>query len=701
MDEVEVLLKDCCEHRQDNSFRDCFTKFYSHPEVQKWMKTIPNARHIKGYDKQIFSIDDKITDSILSCLEKEDKCQSFFVFKYYVQQNITDKLRQEAKNNKRNESLEALTEGEDKNKKYLEDKSYTPEEKLIKKDSVTYGDELKTDRILEEIKPLKLYLKEQPDAKKFTHIIFHICYFDEAYKSLNNYSHLMEILKTDYKLENFLEDRKGIKEKKVTYEDFQKIRIVMNYCEKNKILTGYLPHFDLTFSIYSQVLQYCINLQQKKNNLIDDFVVIRAYLSSLFNDRQTDQKQRTEQEQRKRINDLYKLGKTKADKLKEYLLDKTANDFSKIYDIHKVPNLVFYFMLLDILEKYPSAKLSELNKDLWKYKEHNDNEEKAFLEKLKSKMQDLADFGFVTIKSHDRYSLNAKYLTDKQKEALTYVIPFFCGFYPFSGIGHFIANRIKISDIFKFDAFNIQNIIDDCETYDLLEAVNNQKEVTLKLYENDKEITFKPAKLYIDKNDYLIKTQDADNNRYSLNEIEEIKWTEKQNNPVFSEIYSFYYKIFEEIVQQYKKNQEEQKENYSDEDIKQDIDKILDKYPFYKDVMKKETITEILKSSFSQFDKIELPITMLERRYLKTIMQDERFDLFVPDKDTLFVDLVKDVEPFDLSKFMIWNGEEYQTINSFKVKDKKSFQQSFEQKLKNLNEELEFLIYSKKSDNFS
>ncbi len=337
----------------------------------------------------------------------------------------------------------------------------------------------------------------------------------------------------------------------------------------------------------------------------------------------------------------------------------SPNKFAKIYDIHAVPNILLNFAILDILNEknndgeYIYKKIPKIIDLLFlniEEKDIDDIKDNFRKHALRDRLIELSEYGFVK-KDGDKYALNSMYLNEDQINALKWVVPFFCGCYPFTSIGHFLANRLEISDMFVFESFNIKNILDDCVTYDLLEAINNKQEVSLKLYNNEKPVKFKPNEIYTDKNNKsLLTVKDKNDNKYLLSQIDTVEQDVKTKNLIFSEIYSFYYRIIEESL---KKRTPENDVNESS--IKEIIEKFGTKdtnnYPD-KDTNKIfiQAINNIIRK-LQNLDNCLIPLTTLELRWLKTIMLDKRFDLFVDNKETLFDDLVKDIEPFDLSCF--------------------------------------------------
>jgi hypothetical protein len=299
----------------------------------------------------------------------------------------------------------------------------------------------------------------------------------------------------------------------------------------------------------------------------------------------------------------------------------------------------------------------------------------------------MEEYGFIKI-NNDKYLLSAKFLDDNQKLALQKVVPFFCGLYPLSSIGHFLANRLDIDDKFLIEPYNISNIFDDCITYNLLEAINNKKSVCL-VFKGEKEVKeINPTELFIEKDKCgLLKIKD-NKNEYYLNKIEGfVNKTNKQakscnvDSPIFSEIYSFYYKIFEDAINAYKKDKGlKLQKNSAIKDFTMYIPK---KYSSYKYILNKRTFNELFPL-LAILNNIAIPLTTLELRWLKTIMQDSRFDLFLSQEEKRYLEnLVEDIEPFNLSSFKMYDYKEkiYKSILETSIPmniDKDLFRQQLE-----------------------
>ena len=349
-----------------------------------------------------------------------------------------------------------------------------------------------------------------------------------------------------------------------------KIKSLLMFCGKKSVKVRKLISSFFSFSVYEKFVGYLLEANNNKlkiPELIIDFNKIRSYLSVLvYND---DIKNKTSfinkcdfgsvrsyEKEIHRILSLFQTDKNIFD-LKNELKEKTPNEFSKIYDIHTVPNLVANFLILDVMQQYPESeiKLAKIVEILCPSNISYNNEKKMNNFRkytLLPRLKEMAEYGFLTI-NNDKYILNVKFLNNEQKTALKYVVPFFCGIYPFSSIGHFIANRLEIRDIFKFEGYSIKNVLDDCLTFDLLNAINNEDTVRISI-KNKEKSEIKPTELILDKESQLLKVIDYNKNEYFLHEIEEIENNKKVKNPIFSEIYSFYYKIFEELANEYKKD---------------------------------------------------------------------------------------------------------------------------------------------------
>ena len=110
------------------------------------------------------------------------------------------------------------------------------------------------------------------------------------------------------------------------------------------------------------------------------------------------------------------------------------------------------------------------------------------------------------------------------------------------------------------------------------------------------------------------------------------------------------------------------------------------KYSTFKNIFSKKIFNEHF-SKLAKLKNVQIPLTAPELSWLKTIMQDLKFDLFVTDdeKESL-AELVKDVEPFDLSAFKIYDSNEktYKSITDFGVPEDID-RNIFTEKIKELN----------------
>lgn len=492
------------------------------------------------------------------------------------------------------------------------------------------------------------------------------------------------------------------------------VKELLKHCAKKskKIRKMFSAFF--SFTIYERFIEYLLESNNKKfkiPELIIDFNKIRNYLSVLFYDDSIKDKNSfikkcdfgsvsSYEKEIHRILSLFKTDKTIFE-FKDELKGYTPYHFSKIYDIHTVSNLVSNFLILDVFQKYTSKeneekeiKLSYIvemlfpdNSPYIKAKDKNNFRKYNLLPRLK----EMEEYGFITInkKHRNKYSFSAKFLNNEQKNALKYVVPFFCGIYPFASIGHFLANRLDIKDVFKFKVYNINNILDDCIAYDLLEAIN-KKEVIKKLVlkENNLKEDFKPIELFVEKNTGLLKVKDQ-KDEYYLHEIQEISYSGKVKCPIFSEIYSFYYKIFEEIIKEYKR------------DKKYDVANTLKKYGTSYTSFLFNRIDKNLLNMLAKLDNTVIPLTILELRWLKTIMQDPRFDIFVTEEEKQCLSvLVEDIEKLDLSSFKIYDYKENKYNNlinkNITTQIKKIKKDDFRKQLSKLNS----IEYSLKDNSF-
>lgn len=456
--------------------------------------------------------------------------------------------------------------------------------------------------------------------------------------------------------------------------NYQEVCVLLKkYGQRSKSVANLLRG-KYSFIDYSIIIEYLLSANNKKlklPELILDFNKIRNYLSViLLNGDIKDRKTLMEKCQvnvstyekdvhrilswfHKIENDIFSIREDV--KTKKY----SPNQFSKIYDIHTVTNLVSNFLILHILGKHGrnGITLKSIVDELFSKTDKKDGIQNFRKYNLLPRLKELEEYGLVLIEN-DRYSLceNAKILTSEQKEALKYAVPFFCGLYPFTSIGHFLAGRLEIEELFDFDDFNMVNVLDDCITFDMLTAIDNNKTISIR-NKNGEDKTITPIEIRIDEK-RLLKVIDNKNQDYYLHEIDEVIYDEKPNNLIFSEIFGSYYKVFEELVNNNKTG-------------KDDIAEVLKKYASDDAINEKrhknaiiDTIYEVLPK-LQKLKRIAIPLTNLELRWLKTIMQDERFDLFLPhDKKYSLECLVKNVEPFNLDIFKIYdkNNKKYKYL---------------------------------------
>ena len=493
-----------------------------------------------------------------------------------------------------------------------------------------------------------------------------------------------------------------------------------------------------TFSEYSKLIEY-IMTPPKLNapDLILDFNKVRDYLSILLNDnpktkdeivKKCHWKEVSSYEKEVfRISSLFGIKKGKFIESKKELEKYKPNEFSKIYDIHNAPNIVANFMILDILQRKKNFKLKDIMDELAPQikneveiiKELNKRSKKGKQSEpittfrkytLLPRIKEMEEYGFITVDKNNKfgYNLKAKFLNEEQKSALKYVVPFFCGLYPFASIGHFLANRLDIDDKFSIEPCNVSNILDDCIFYDLLDAINNNKSISLAFNDNSYIENFKPNKIFIDKKN-LLKIADY-NNEYYLYKIREINYTGKLKNPIFSEIYSFYYKIFEDSVKLYK---EEKKKNSDKEKHKYEINSnfigyIPEKYKktYNKMIDEQENfgfkkIFNGLLPNLAKLENVTVPLTTLELRWLKTIMSDSRFDLFVSEEEKQDLEkLVCEVEPFDLSSFKIYDSKGKKCKNLINKDVIKAVREIDKNEFKKKLNKIHSAIYSLINNNF-
>lgn len=553
--------------------------------------------------------------------------------------------------------------------------------------SCTYMDELKSDDNVEE----NVENKEREEIRQ-----------ELAQKGFKE-KHISIVLKIyDASLDGGFENLHDcITTLKIKENCHNELKILLMQCGKKVKKVRKMISSFFSFSVYEKVVEYLLEANNNKlkiSELIIDFNKIRSYLSILvYNDDIKDKTSyikncsgsvRSYEKEIHRILSLFKTDNILQLK-KELLEDKTPNEFSKIFDIHNVPNIVFNFILLDYLQQNSNEiKPANITKILLPDNTPQETIDNFRKNTLRHRLKEMSEYGFLTIKN-EKYSVNIKFLNDKQKNALKYVVPFFCGIYPFSSIGHFLASRLDIKDIFKFEEYNIKNILDDCITFDLLNAINNNSTVKISLKNKNTDEKIEPKELILDKEKSLLKIKAGNETEYYLKEIDEIHYDNKSQNPIFSEIYSFYYKIFEELINEYKNG----RINNTQE--------ILKKYGTNDTPVFWNKIDERILKFLSKLKFVSVPLTTLELRWLKTIMQDPRFDLFVSEKEKQNLnELVFDVQEFDLSSYKIFNYKENKYTNIINENLVRKIKEKDIEKIRKLIKELNSVTYSLKEQWF-
>jgi len=208
-----------------------------------------------------------------------------------------------------------------------------------------------------------------------------------------------------------------------------------------------------------------------------------------------------------------------------------------------------------------------------------------------------------------------------------------------------------------------------------LQAINNKEKITLVIRGRNDINNFTPEELFVENNEDMLLKVRGDKAEYYLHDIDEVKHSGKQQNPIFSEIYSFYYRIFEKLAKEYKNNKDF------------DVTETLEKYGTKDTKTLFGTINKNILPLLAELKNLEIPLTTPELRWLKTVMQDPRFDLFVTDEErSCLNDLVDDVEAFDLSAFKIYDKKKksYKSITDAEI-PKGINKDSFREQLKNLN----------------
>lgn len=667
MRSFEEIIKDCVDNRGTHDFNKFVEELYKNDKVNNMINTLSYHKRLREYTNK-----DLIQELIGECIQyvllysnPEYIKKNFYCFRMAVANKIRDKIK--AEKNKFNydimDSLDAPI---------YDDSQTTELDKQESKDNVEVTIENK-----EEIDFLQKIINIGIIDKKQQRLFIKIFNLNNLYE-----------LKSLRDLMNNLENN--------DFSQAQVQKLLVKNAQRSKTIRKCVSHL-FSFDIYAEIVEYLIENKKLKeiSELILDFNKIRNYLSIvLLDDRvknksalinQSKLKESSYEKNIHRILSLFhKSDKNIFEIRDDYFKKISHNELSRVFETHSASNLVSNFMIIDILGKYKNKnkeeglKLRDIMNELFlkvDYSEENKNNFRKY--NLLPRLKELKKYGFVTTINNDKYSLNARFLTNEQKKSLEYVVPFFCGSYPFSSIGHFLANRLELDskDLFVFESFNIANVLDDCITYDILTAINNNQSIILNTKNGWKE-DYNPKEIILDKNKKLLKVINGNMEEYYLNDIIDIKLDKKKfENPVFSEIYSYYYKIFEELIKKYKENP-----NYN-------ISEILDKYGSDDTSCNIKQIKEILPK-LARLKHTTIPLTNLELRWLKTIMQDVRFDLFVSEEEKHSLKkLVEDVEPFNLSSFKIYddNKKEYKSITNTEtskgIKDKKSFRED----LKKLN----------------
>lgn len=542
---------------------------------------------------------------------------------------------------------------------------------------------------------------ENNENKEFLQTLIEIGIVDKKQQKL-----FMQIFNLDdlYELTSFSDLVARLKNKDFTQAQIQKLLIMA--AKRIKTIRKCVSHL-FSFDTYAAIIEYLIENKKLKNisELVIDFNKIRNYLSAVLLDDSIKSKAALismsmlkESSYEKNIHRIlslfHKSNKNIFEIRDDYLKKLSHNKIAKVFETHTASNIVSNFLIIDVLGKYKSSdknkdggiKLSDIMHELFtKVNYSNENKNKFRKYNLLPRLKELEEYGFVTTINNDKYSLNARFLTNNQKKSLEYVVPFFCGLYPFVSIGHFLANRLNSKDLFEFESFNIASVLDDCITYDILTAINTHQSVSLNLKTGNLK-NYNPKEIVLDRENKLLKVIDANNKEYYLNDIIDIIVNKnKLKNPVFSEIYSYYYKIFEELIRKYKENP-----SYN-------IMETINKYGSDDTSCNTKQIKEILPR-LARLEHTTIPLTSLELRWLKTIMQDVRFDLFVSeDEKHSLENLVEDVTPFDLSAFKIYDNKTktYKSITAFGL-PKGVDRNSLKKKLKEFNS----VLYSIQNNSF-
>jgi len=651
MRSFEEIIKDCLENRTTAKFNKYAEELCQNDKVKQMINNLAYDKRLIQY-KDYLSIEDKIEECILLVLfkDKQDYISKFANFRFAVVSKIRDELKKE-KNQLRYDQTDSFDNYSDSDCSIkLEDKiaanDKSIEENAEDNEKNDFRNELINIGIKIDTRPYKIML-----------YIYNVA-IDNHFDSLHDL-----VILVNQKFQN-------------------EVKELLMYCgKKSKKIRKMFSSF-FSFSTYEKFVEYMLKPNNKKlkiSELIMDFNKIRNYLSVLFlddniNDKTTFiekcnwKKVSSYEKEIHRILSLFNSDKNIFE-LKNELKNYSPNKLSKIYEIHTVPNLVANFLILDVLQQYAGSgneiKLAKIVEILFpdNYQDANENAKNNFRKyTLLPRLKEMEEYGFIKI-NNDKYLLNAKFLDNNQKLVLKKVVPFFCGLYPFSSIGHFLANRLDIDDKFLIEPYNISNILDDCITYNLLKAINNKETIHLVFKGENTIHEIQPKELFIENNKSgLLKFKD-NTQEYYLNKIEGfVNKTNKSaktcniDSPIFSEIYSFYYKIFEDSIKEYNKNKMIRSQEAL---IKKDFTMFIPKkYNLYDYILNKRIFNELFPI-LAQLKNISIPLTILEQRWLKTIMQDERFDLFVSNEEKqLLENLIKDIEPFDLSCFKIYDNKD-------------------------------------------
>ena len=718
MSDFNAVLKECIENKDNpKQFKKCFNKLCETQEILQMIRSLKDRPGLKVFNYRFNIPIEDIENSIRWVLFERIKFWNHEKFKlknHYLEilraaKDLFNKkdyggldksernLFREYKTNSNKtediinlkiESLDELQENSDKSlidklkssiytEKEAESKSFIDKVKLIKDELTRIG---KNDQWSTYVVLAACLYDQEYNYKDLSDLMIKLCECsnnDDFNDAFNRYSENEKIENSDKRYNKI----------KIKYKNISRVKKLLHRCRNYSQIIREILNKRYNFSMYSNIINYIIEtnakgkLQAKKlqiPELIIDFNKVRNYLSVILQDNAINNKSsfigknnKIESSYEKDIHRILSLFNKKGKRIfeeREEIKKFSPVKFSKIYDIHTVPNLIINILILDILKQYEKPmNLTVLMSEIFrgsKYESYDESETLNFRKNvLRLRLKELEEYGFIIKDKNAKYIFKAKFLTEKQNDILKFVVPFFCGIYPFSSIGHFLANRLNIKELFEFDAFNVSNILDDCITFDLLTAINNDKSVKLSL-KDKKHLNIKPNELIIDGKNSLLKVIDEKEQEYYINEIDKVN-DKKPNNLIFSEIYSFYYKIIEEMVKEFKQNRN------------CDISNIIEKYgsaDTFDILFRDEEIFDIneLLPLLSKLNNVAIPLTRLELQWLKTIMQDDRFDLFVSEKDkALLTDLVSDtnIEPFDLSSFKIYNlkDNKYQSISDFGI----------------------------------